>query len=127
MTQIPDKVHSLANLVYQAIEENNNDGLRYHLGASEIGGPCDRKLWLNFRWAIKQQFPGRILRLFRRGKDEEHYVIEDLRAAGCKIDYELAQQYFEIIPHFGGSNDGLIESCVPEVQEKQHMSEIEWN
>src|SRR5690554_139100 len=124
MTQIPDKVHSLANLVYQAIEENNNDGLRYHLGASEVGGPCDRKLWLNFRWVIKQNFDGRVLRLLRRGKEEEHYVIEDLRAAGCVIDYDKSQEFFKIIPHFGGSNDGLIESGVPEAPEKPHILEI---
>lgn len=122
--KLPERINSLANLVYQAIEENNNDAPRYHLGASEIGGPCDRKLWLNFRWAIKQNFNGRILRLFRRGKEEELPVIRDLRAAGCVIDFESSQEYFEIIPHFGGSTDGLIKSGVPESPGKEHILEI---
>ncbi len=42
---------------------------RKHLGASQIGHPCLRYLWYQFRWCAesKTSFDGRMLRLFETG------------------------------------------------------------
>lgn len=125
MAKIPQPDNNLSTLIYKAIKESHNDGVRYHLGASEIGHPCRRWLWLSFRWALKSDFDGRILRLFRRGQDEELPVLNDLRLAGCKIkETNGKQDYVSIIPHHGGSMDGVILSGVPEAPKKPHVLEI---
>ena len=66
--KIPDSEHSI-----QAKIDKHHESLaeppRPHMGCSQLGHPCDRWLWLSFRWAVQSQFPGRILRLFRGGPD----------------------------------------------------------
>src|SRR5690606_8253261 len=55
--------------------------------ASYLGTECDRALFYELRWASPQQtFPGRILRIFDRGDEEERRVLRDLRDAGLEID-----------------------------------------
>ena len=49
------------------VAEQDN-GWREHLGASEIGDPCSRKLWYLFRWVAVKKFDARMLRLFARGQ-----------------------------------------------------------
>lgn len=125
MTKIPEPVHTLAGLIDKA-HESREELPRPHLGASQIGHPCRRWLWLSFRWAVQEQFPGRILRLFRRGHHEENWIVEDLRAAGVKIhpiDPQTGSQWFFKDGHFGGSMDGIIESGVPEAPHKPHIFE----
>lgn len=125
MTKIPEPVHTLAGLIDQA-HEANKERPRPHLGASQIGNPCRRYLWLSFRWAVLPKFPGRILRLFRRGHHEENWIVEDLRLAGVDIqdtNPETGKQYFFKDGHFGGSMDGIIESGVPEAPSKRHIFE----
>lgn len=73
-----------------------DDGHRSHLGASLIGEDCLMKLWLIFRWCAKENFDGRMLRLFQRGHREEQVFIEYLRGIGCKVieyDYEADPLY----------------------------------
>ena len=41
---------------------------RWHLGASEIGDDCMRRVWMKFRWIKQEQFDGRRLRLFKQGR-----------------------------------------------------------
>lgn len=68
-----------------------NDGHRSHLGASLIGEDCLMKLWFIFRWVQREDFSGRMLRLFQRGHREEQVFIEYLRGIGCTVieyDYE---------------------------------------
>jgi hypothetical protein len=95
---------------------------RAHLGASLLGHPCKRWLWLSFRWAVIEQFEGRMLRLFRRGNLEEAQVIADLRAIGCKID--VTQGKVDFGSHVSGSCDGIIESGVPGAEKSRHVLEI---
>ena len=76
MTKIPEPQHSIAALIDQWHEAAPSQP-RAHLGCSVLGDPCDRKIWLQFRWAIQEQFKGRVLRLFRRGQNEEQQVIND--------------------------------------------------
>ena len=69
MTAIPEDKHGTAALI-NAAHEAAQEPPRPHMGCSLIGDPCERKLWLSFRWAVVERFDGRILRLFRRGQHE---------------------------------------------------------
>ena len=57
----------IRELIPYFFNEKQSDGLRSHLGASAIGNECARAIWLKFRWADKDSFEGRILRIFSRG------------------------------------------------------------
>ena len=125
MAKIPQPSDTLAGRIYKALEAASEPP-RGHLGASVIGHHCDRYLWLSFRWACPEQFQGRILRLFRRGQDEEAGVVADLRAAGCEVSDRDAtgRQYGFRDGHFAGSIDGIVLSGVPEAPSKPHVLEI---
>jgi hypothetical protein len=73
MTAIPPPIHTIANLIDEH-HASQPDEPRLHLGGSMLGHPCDRWLWLSFRWAVREKFPGRIRRLFRRGNNEEDII-----------------------------------------------------
>jgi len=124
MAAIPPPSDTLADRIYKALEAKSEPS-RGHLGASQIGHHCDRYLWLSFRWACPEQFQGRILRLFRRGHEEEAGVISDLRAAGCEVmDTDgTGRQYGFRDGHFAGSIDGIVLSGVPEAPNKPHVLE----
>lgn len=64
---------------------------RGHLGASQIGDRCARKVWYGFRKAYTEKHTGRLLRLFDRGNLEEHRFVEYLRNAGCEVQ-DFAQR-----------------------------------
>lgn len=67
---------------------------RGHLGASQIGTPCRRKAWYDFRWAYRVKHTGRLLRLFQRGHLEEFRFAEYLRLAGYEVrDYSQCLMY----------------------------------
>jgi hypothetical protein len=117
---------SLQQLIDEA-HELSQDLPRPHMGCSLLGHHCDRWLWLNFRWAVIEQFPGRIKRLFRRGQLEEKTVVDDLGAVGMVIKSTGADQSrVSFGCHVSGSVDGVIESGVPgSAQKKQkHILEI---
>ena len=126
MAKIPDPQHTIASAIDAAHEANQ--GLpRAHMGASVIGHECDRYIWLSFRWAVVEQFPGRVLRLFRRGQLEENTVHEDLRMIGCQISTinpETRRQWSFADGHFGGSCDGVITSGLPGAAKTVHVLEI---
>lgn len=97
---------------------------RPHLGASIIGHECDRFLWLTFRHAFKQHFDGRIKRLFRRGHNEEHTVIADLRDADMTVTECLQHQKTHYIaPHVGCTPDGILVGH-PDAPKARHSLEI---
>lgn len=120
MTRLPDPLHDISAEIDRA-HERRREPPREHLGCSIAGHPCDRWLWLSFRWAVIEKFPGRVLRVFRRGRNEEATVLDDLRAAGMVIVDTQRRVFGE---HFGGSLDGVIVSGVPEAPVKHHVLEI---
>lgn len=64
---------------------------RRHLGASIIGRKCKREIYYSYRWFAQPQFPGRVLRLFRRGHLEEFLLVDLLRQIGAEVeDYDPA-------------------------------------
>ena len=93
---------------------------RPHMGCSLLGHPCDRYLWLHFRWAIDNKFPGRLLRLFARGHAEEEIAVKNLRAIGMNIFNR--QKTVEFGQHVSGSIDGMVER-VPDTPFEPHLFE----
>lgn len=105
--------------------ESQQEPPRPHMGSSQLGHPCDRWLWLSFRWAVVQSFPGRMLRLFRRGQNEEAQIVRDLRAIGIDVQRTGAQQSrVDFGCHVSGSIDGIAESGVPFGDGKRHVLEF---
>jgi len=112
MTAIPEQntIQSLIDATHKSAQEPP----RPHLGPSILGHPCDRKLWLSFRWAVIEKFEGRILRVFRRGLNEEAIVVSDLRKIGMDVQSTGANQSrVDFGKHGSGSIDGIIKSGSP--------------
>lgn len=114
--------------IQQLIDQHHADQKeppRPHLGASMLGHHCDRWLWLSFRWAVVEKFPGRILRLFRRGHNEEAQIIRDLRAIGLDVrNPSSGQGRVDFGCHVSGSIDARIESGVPGAVKTPHVAEF---
>ena len=122
--KIPEPDNSITALI-DKYHESKQEGPRPHLGASMLGHPCDRWLWLSFRWAVQEKFPGRILRLFRRGQMEEATIVSDMRAIGLDVRGTTgAQQRVSFGAHVSGSLDGIIERGVPEAPKARHVVEF---
>lgn len=126
--KIPDPQHTIAALIdaaHEAKRASHSEVFRPHMGASTLGEKCDRKLWLGFRWAVRENFPGRILRVFRRGQNEEAQVVSDLQAIGCKVRSTGSEQTrVDFGSHVSGSIDGIITAGVPDAPRKSHVLEI---
>ena len=84
---------------------------RNHLGASELGEQCFRKLYYKFRWFRKPSFDGRMLRLFNVGHMAEPRFITYLRGIGFEVkEFSEDGKQFRISGckgHYGGSLDGM--------------------
>ncbi len=123
--KLPEPIHTITSLIDQH-HASQAEKPRPHMGCSLLGHPCDRWLWLSFRWAVREEFEGRILRLFRRGQMEEATIVSDLRAIGIDIRHAGAnnQKRVSFGSHVSGSLDGIIESGVPESPKKRHIAEF---
>lgn len=78
----------LPKILDAIVEVKLREKRRRHMGASSIGNKCLRQSWYKFRWANEEQFSGRMLRLFRRGHEEEHRFSRWLRMADVEVqDY----------------------------------------
>lgn len=123
--KLPDAYHTTVNLI-DKYHESVADKPRPHMGCSLLGHHCDRWLWLNFRWAVVEQFQGRVLRMFRRGRMEEAVIIADLRAIGIDIKdtFRGKQRSVDFGCHVSGSLDGIIEKGLPEAPKKRHVVEF---
>ena len=123
--KIPESVHTIQSLIDKH-HEKQAEVPRSHLGASTLGHPCDRWLWLSFRWAVQPTFPGRIVRLFRRGHQEEANIISDLRAIGIDVRKSTRgyQHRVDFGSHVSGSLDAIIDSGVPDAPKAKHIAEF---
>lgn len=128
MAKIPEPTDSTVRRIYSNYEKHSEDGLRKHLGASIIGRECERELWYAFRWASRQSFPGRILRLFETGQLEEDRLENNIRSTGATVytkDPTTGRQ-FRVEAHgghFGGSLDGCAVGLV-EAPKSWHVLEF---
>ncbi|GAB4119044.1 MAG: hypothetical protein Kow00104_01200 [Rhodothalassiaceae bacterium] len=128
MAPLPPRPSPTVEAIFAAYEAEAEDGLRPHLGASEIGRDCRRALWYGFRWAARAAFPGRILRLFETGQREEERLIRNLRRIGATVldlDPETGRQWrvSALGNHFGGSLDAVALG-IPEAPKTWHVVEF---
>ena len=119
--KIPEAENNIASLIDRH-HESKSEPPRPHMGASQLGHPCDRWLWLSFRWAVVPTFPGRVLRIFRRGHAEEANIVSDLRAVG--MDVRAGQRQLKFSGHVAGTPDAIIETGVPEAPKTRHVAEF---
>ena len=128
---MPDPI---AAAVDAAVEAAHIEQERTYLGASVIGDPgmgdpCERRLWLRFRWAFPaEKISGRILRLFQTGHEQEARIIAYLRAAGMTVedrDPATGEQweYEAVGGHFKCHPDGFV-TGVPGAPKARHALEI---
>jgi len=119
MAVLPPPPTPTLSAIHAAYEADAGDGFRAHLGASIIGRECMRALWHDFRWTTREQFTGRMLRLFETGQLEEARLVRNLRRTGATVldtDPETGRQWQVEAHggHFGGSLDavaiGLLEA-----------------
>jgi CRISPR/Cas system-associated exonuclease Cas4 (RecB family) len=123
MAPIPLPIVTLGNLI-DASHEQAQEPPRPHMGCSQIGHPCDRRLWLSFRWAVIERFDGRVLRLFRRGRNEEATVVADLEAIGATVENTGERQSrVDFGSHVSGSVDGIV-SGLPTAKKRRAVLEI---
>lgn len=89
---------------------------RSHMGASVIGGECERAIWYGWRWASNKGFSGQMLRLFNRGHLEEPRMLALLELIGCEIwsqDAEGKQwRMTGYKGHYGGGSDAVLRGIV---------------
>ena len=103
----------IETLILGARVENQSDWRRGHLGASGAGHPCDRKIWMDFRWTTDPKHDARLLALFERGHLEEDRFVAGLRAAGITVwdvNPETDEQWRVKWGHVGGSCDGVAQA-----------------
>jgi len=123
MAPIPLPIITLGNLI-DASHELTQEAPRPHMGCSQIGHPCDRRLWLSFRWSVVERFDGRVLRLFRRGRNEEATVVADLEAIGAKVENTGEHQSrVSFGSHVSGSVDGVV-TGLPTAKKRRAILEI---
>ena len=103
---------------------------RKHLGASQIGHPCLRYLWYQFRWCAESNtsFDGRMLRLFETGNREEDRLLKNLADIGIDIqtrDKDGRQFHYvdEDNKFLSGSVDGIGQGFI-EAPKTKHIVEI---
>ena len=100
---------------------------RRYLGASEIGHECDRYLWFSFRKCFKNDFNGRMYRLFQTGHLEEFRFVEELEGIGCTVKPldDNGEQFgvSAVGGHFKGHMDGVAIG-IPEAPKTWHLLEF---
>ncbi len=129
MVAIPPKPEQqIINRIYAAIQKEKADPDLYlgRLGSSFIGEECIRQIWLDWRGFAREQFEGRMLRLFETGHLQEAWIVEDLRRAGFAVwDKQEDGRQYEFTDesgHFITKVDGVVKD-VPE-SEKPHVLEV---
>ncbi|MFA6778189.1 MAG: hypothetical protein WCU80_00190 [Paludibacteraceae bacterium] len=124
MTIPESHVPSITALIDQRHEALEVKHPRPYMGISSIGHVCDRWLWFQFRWAVIESFPGRMLRLFARGQREEALMVAELRGIGIVIhNTEDDQAEVSLGGWVKGHLDGIIDSGVPEAPKTPHVWE----
>jgi hypothetical protein len=114
--------------IYEAYKRSGDaEPARGYLGASIIGHPCARYLWYAFRDCCKQEFDGRMYRLFATGDLEEARFVADLRAIGCEV-HDVDEHGNQFAVHaLGGHFSGHMDGCalgVPEAPKTWHLLEF---
>lgn len=128
MALLPEPQHSLVRAIYGLHEQRNaGEQARPYLGASMLGEPCERRLWMSFRWIDRESFDGRMLRLFDTGHREETRVLDELRALGLEVWDRMADgRQFRVeacAGHFAGHLDAVVQG-LPEAPRTPHLIDV---
>ena len=128
MVAVPRDEQDLIHRIYAVYEkEAGTETYLARLGASGIGGSCEREIWLSWRAASKDSIDGRVQRLFQTGHIQEERVIADLRAAGLSVwdKDDDGKQFSRTDPtgHLVAKPDGIVKG-VPGAEASLHVLEI---
>lgn len=129
MTDISDLTDPIVAAIYEQYEKRGrSEKARTYLGASIVGKECKRALWYDLRWASKEQFDGRMYRLFQSGFAAEPRFVADLRAIGAvvwDVDPATGRQfgYQDFGGHMRGHCDGVAKG-IPGGGGKPHLLEF---
>lgn len=92
----------------EALPPIQNESERNYLGASALGEPCARKLWLVFhKYVEPEKFDARMLRLFHRGQREEPWLENYLERIGFEIIETCTSQKRWVLRFASGAADGV--------------------
>lgn len=128
MAVLPTPISHTVEAIYSAIAKRSRHGDSRGIPVGSIGEECERKLFYLLRWAVPpEEITGQKQRRFGTGLREEERLIEDLRAAGIKVEstdpatgaqfrVELADGWLR------GKVDGRCEG-VPEAPKATHVLE----
>lgn len=105
MPKLPSQ-NRIANEIYEAAADTFGEH-RSYLGMSQIGLPCERALWLQFRGFTSHPPDGRVNMIFRLGQLIEDEVICLLKKAGYQVDSQQ-KTFVAHNGHFRGHCDGII-------------------
>jgi len=114
MALLVDYVDPTLDAADRVLEAAQHVERRPRLGASSIGADCERRSWLDFRWASKIRHDAATLKRFADGHAGELVQAERLRLVDGVTLLTIApdtgfQWGFETLGgHFGGSMDGAI-------------------
>lgn len=96
-----------------------------NMGASSVNDPCDRKLWLKFRWAVDEKVEPKLGRIFSLGGKIEGELVSYLEELGLEMKYTGEDQVKVFLaPHFVCKPDGLVLSGVPGAEKTEHALEL---
>lgn len=128
MAVLPKPMHTLAQAIYGLHERRAADEqARPYLGASVVGEACARRLWMGFRWAGRERFDGRMLRLFDTGHREEARLLDELRALGMEVhDRQPDGTQYAVSAHgghFRGHADAVVRG-LPEAPKTWHLVDV---
>lgn len=120
MVALPEPQDPTLEAADRALEAVQNTWPREYLGMSGLGAECERRLWLDFRWASAVRHNASTLKKFADGEHGETLQAERLRRVSginlLTLDPETGRQFrFEgvrghVAGHFDGSILGLIQA-----------------
>ena len=117
MVAITHPEETMADRIYAYYEKQNEKPIYLaRIGASSIGDPCLRSIWLSWRGYDDKKFGGRMLRLFQTGHLQEERIQDDLKNAGFQVwtHQEDGNQftYTDETGHFVCKLDGVIKGVI---------------
>lgn len=87
MTPLPEPIQHTVDAIYKAIAKRNRGGDSLGVPMSQCANECDRQTWYALRWAAPPEtIDGQKQRRFETGSIEEDRLLNDLEAAGVKVE-----------------------------------------
>lgn len=78
---------------------------RNYIGASQIGNPCQRAIWYDYKHYPKKPYSAKQLRTFEIGKRLESMILSELTVSNIKwSNYDIV----DTIPFFRGTCDAIL-------------------